>query len=355
MQSLNRTSKNLLDFSREEMRSFITGIGIEAYRSDQIFKGLYSQRHSDFTQFTTLSKQLRSTLNEAVHMRSFTLQDETRSPKDRTTKYLWRLADGLLIESVIIYEGKRITFCISSQVGCALDCKFCATGKMGFLRNLSSGEIVEQVLLMMEKAEGKPTNIVFMGMGEPMLNLRNVIKASDILADPEGLCFARKKITISTSGIASGIRKFADSGAPYSLAVSLNAVFEEKRRMLMPVSNQFPLDELKEAIQYYVSKTGRRVSFEYILIAGINDTKADAERLVKFTNQFPCKINLIPCNSNDPAFPPPSQEHVIWFSDYIDQRRRTVTVRLRKGWEIQAACGQLYTVNSAVKGAKISV
>ena len=142
MQSLNRTTTNLLDLSREELQRFVTGIGVETYRADQIFKGLYSQRHSDFTQFTTLSKQLRSTLSEAVHMRSFTLQDETRSPKDKTTKYLWRLADGLLIESVIIYEGKRITFCISSQVGCALDCKFCATGKMGFLRNLSSGEIL---------------------------------------------------------------------------------------------------------------------------------------------------------------------------------------------------------------------
>jgi len=354
MQLINRSLINLLDFSREELQQFVDKQGVERYRADQIFKAIYSQLHSGFDNFTTLSKQLRTQLLNETRIRSFTLQDETRSLKDKTTKFLWRLSDGLMIESVIIYEGKRITFCISSQVGCALDCKFCATGKMGFLRNLSSGEIIEQVILMMEKTEGKPTNIVFMGMGEPMLNLRNVIKAADILADSDGLCFARKKITISTSGIANGIRKFADSDAPYSLAVSLNAVFEDKRREIMPISNQYPLEDLREAIRYYVKKTARRVSFEYILIAGKNDTKEDADRLIKFTAQFPSKINLIPCNSNDPEFPPPAKEHVTWFSDYLDRQKRTVTVRLRKGWEIQAACGQLYTENSAVKGAKIS-
>jgi 23S rRNA (adenine2503-C2)-methyltransferase len=207
---------------------------------------------------------------------------------------------------------------------------------------------------MMEKAAGKPTNVVFMGMGEPMLNLRGVIKAADILADPDGLCFARKKITISTSGVAPGIRKFADSGAPYSLAISLNSVFEEKRREIMPVSNQYPLSDLSEAIQYYINKTARRISFEYILIAGRNDTREDADRLIRFTAPFPCKINLIPCNSTDDEYPPPARDHILWFHEYLNSRKRTVTVRLRKGWEIQAACGQLYTENSNIKGARIS-
>ena len=347
MQSINQVRKNLLDLSRQELQQFIDEMGIERYRSEQIFKGIYSQLYPDFSHFSTLSKDLRSRLTDQSALRTLVLQDETRSARDNTTKYLWRLDDGLLIESVIIYEGKRITFCISSQVGCALDCKFCATGKMGFLRNLTSGEIVEQVVLMMEKVAGKPTNVVFMGMGEPMLNLRSVIKAADILADPDGLCFARKKITISTSGVAPGIRKFADSGAPYSLAVSLNAVFEEKRREIMPVSNQYPLSDLSKAIQYYIKKAGRRVSFEYILIAGVNDTREDAERLIKFTAPFPC-------NSTDPEYPPPARDHILWFHEYLNSRQRTVTVRLRKGWEIQAACGQLYTRNSDIEGVRIS-
>ncbi len=354
MQSINPSKINLLDYSRDELRQFINELGEENYRADQIFKGIYAQLLPDFNPLSTLSKQLRSRLAANVAIRTFTLQDESRSTKDKTAKFLWRLHDGLLIESVIIYENRRITFCISSQVGCALDCKFCATGRMGFLRNLSSGEIVEQVLLMKERTEGKPTNIVFMGMGEPMLNLRNILKAAYIIADPDGLAFARRKITISTSGITGGIRKFADSGAPFSLAVSLNAAFEEKRRQIMPVSDKYPLAELKEAIRYYVNKTGRRISFEYILIAGLNDTREDADRLLRFTAQFPCKINLIPCNSADPVYPAPAKEHVTWFSDYINAGQRTVTVRLRKGWEIQAACGQLYTRNSEIKGAKIS-
>jgi len=354
MQSINPSKINLLDYSRAELSRYINEIGVENYRADQIFKGIYVQSLPDLNQLSTLSKQLRARLTADTAIRTFTLEAETRSKEDKTTKFLWRLNDGLLIESVIIYENRRITFCISSQVGCALDCKFCATGRMGFLRNLSSGEIVEQVLLMKERTEGKPTNIVFMGMGEPLLNLRNVLKASYILADPDGLAFARRKITISTSGITGGIRKFSDSGAPFSLAVSLNAVFEEKRRQIMPVSDKYPLTELKEAIRYYVKKTGRRISFEYILIAGLNDTKEDADRLLWFTAQFPCKINLIPCNSADPVYPAPVKEHVTWFSDYLNAGRRTVTVRLRKGWEIQAACGQLYAANNTIKGAKIA-
>jgi 23S rRNA (adenine2503-C2)-methyltransferase len=225
---------------------------------------------------------------------------------------------------------------------------------MGFLRNLSSGEIVEQVILMMERSEKPATNIVYMGMGEPLLNLKNVIKAGDILSDPEGLAFSRKKITISTSGIAPAVRKLADMNAPFSLAISLNAVFEKKRRQLMPVSENYPLDLLMENIRYYASKTGKRVTFEYILIDGLNDSKKDADQLIKLTVKIPCKINLIPCNSDDPKYPPTPNDRAKWFADYLHQRGRTSTVRLRKGWEIQAACGQLYAKNEKTIGRKIS-
>jgi 23S rRNA (adenine2503-C2)-methyltransferase len=219
---------------------------------------------------------------------------------------------------------------------------------------LSSGEIVEQVILMMEQTERPATNIVYMGMGEPLLNLRNVIKAGQILSDPEGMAFSRKKITISTSGIAPAVRKLADMNTPFSLAISLNAVFEEKRRQLMPVSEDFPLDMLIDNIRYYVSKTGKRVTFEYILIDGVNDSKKDADQLIKLTSRLPCKINLIPCNSTDPKYPPTPEDRAKWFADYLHQRGRTSTVRLRKGWEIQAACGQLYAKNEKKIGRRIT-
>jgi len=354
MQFNNHSKINILDYSRAELIDYVNLLGLEKYRADQLFRGLYQQNISSFTDLTTISKQLQKKLESLMTPRTFVLQKTTKSPHDQTTKFLWRLVDGLLIESVIIYEQKRITFCISSQVGCALDCQFCATGKMGFIRNLSTGEIVEQVLRMKSLAGGLPTNIVFMGMGEPLLNLKSVLKACYLLSDPEGLAFARKKITISTSGIAPGIRKLADLNAPFSLAISLNAVFEVKRRRLMPISARYPLEELAGAIEYYIKKLRRRVSFEYILIAGVNDTKADADKLLKFAARFPCKINLIPCNSVDPEYPPSKPDRVCWFNEYINQKQKTATTRMRKGWEIQAACGQLYAQNVNYSGVKIT-
>lgn len=354
MQTNNLNRKYLLNYSREEINHYIQDIGMEPYRALQLMNGIYVQKLSDISEMTTLSKSQRNTLNKDATLRTFKSLKTIKSVGDGTTKFLWSLNDGLKIESVIIYEGKRVTFCISSQVGCALDCKFCATGKMGFLRNLSCGEIVEQVLLMIENAEKPPTNIVYMGMGEPLLNLKNVIKAGYILSDPEGLAFSRKKITISTSGIAPAIRKLADMNAPFSLAISLNAVFEEKRRQLMPVSENYPLDILLNTIRYYVSTSGKRVTFEYILIDGINDTKKDADQLITITSKLPCKINLIPCNSEDPKFKPTPYDKAKWFSDYLHHRGRTSTVRLRKGWEIKAACGQLYAKNEKITGSKIT-
>jgi 23S rRNA (adenine2503-C2)-methyltransferase len=354
MQSDIQNKVYLLDLSFEELNTFVQQLGLEKFRGKQIFRGIYADNLVDFSRLTTISKALREELNRRATIRSFKLGKSTRSPFDGTTKFLWELPDGMKIESVIIYEGKRITYCISSQVGCALDCKFCATGKMGFLRNLSSGEIVEQVLVMKEIDQQLPSNIVFMGMGEPLLNLKNVLKACYLLSDPEGLVFTRKKITISTSGIVTAIRNLADWSTPFSLAVSLNAVFQEKRVRLMPVASLYPLSELEEAIYYYVRKLRRRVTFEYILIHGINDAKPDADRLLKFTARIPCKINLIPCNSTDPEFQPPASERINWFRDYLDEHRRTVTVRLRKGWDIQAACGQLYSQHATRIGTKIA-
>jgi len=353
MQFYNRDKIYLLDHSRNELIGFIQNLGLEKYRAQQVFRGIYIQLLPDFKHLTTISKKLREQLDSTAILRSLKLIKTKKSPLDHTVKFLWQLADGKSIESVIIYEGKRITFCISSQVGCALDCKFCATGRMGFLRNLTAGEIVEQVILMKQNTQNLTTNIVFMGMGEPLLNTKNVLKACDIISDPEGLAFARKKITISTSGIIPGIRKLADIKAPFSLAISLNTVFEETRRELMPISKKYPLEKLLPAIGYYTSRTKRRITFEYILFAGLNDTIRDAQQLLKFTTGIPCKINLIPCNIDDPNFPPPAPEKLRWFHEYLNKHNRTVTTRLRKGWDIQAACGQLNAHYAQGTGVKI--
>jgi len=355
IESAYTMQKNILDLTRAGLEAYIVDAGMERYRLDQLITGIYARSYESFEQFSNLPKSFKSMLENDFTLRSFKLADQIQSPHDHTTKFLWTLQDGMKIESVIIYEGKRVTFCISSQVGCALDCKFCATGKMGFLRNLTVGEIVEQVLLMRSKSLLPPTNIVFMGMGEPMLNYEAVLAAADCLADPAGLSFNRKKITISTSGIIKGIQRLADEDRPYSLAISLNSVRQDMRQSIMPISKKYPLKELLDAAQYYYNKVKRRITLEYILIAGLTDSEADARELLKITRQFGCKINLIPCNSDDPNYQPPAPEVVENFHRIINESPRTVTVRNRKGWDIQAACGQLYAENKTRRKPAIHI
>jgi len=339
--------QNLLNLSRDEMRDAILELDLPRYRSDQIFTGIYAKEWKSFSQFSTLPKTLRVYLENQYDLNTLTQIDQIESEIDGTTKFLWQLTDGMKIESVIIYEGKRVTFCISSQVGCALGCKFCATGKMGILRNLSAGEIVGQVLLMKEKAKTPATNIVYMGMGEPMNNYDQVIKAAEIISDPEGLCFSRKRITISTSGILPGIFRMADENSPFSLAISLNATTQETRTEIMPVTKKYDLNALMDAARYYVKKSRKRITFEYILIDNFNSSLEDAKRLVQLTHGLRCKINVIPSNSDDTQYAPPAKDQVLAFDRYLNEHHRTVTVRMRKGWEIQAACGQLYARNAS--------
>jgi len=339
--------KNIYDFTEITLEQELDKLGEPAYRANQIFKGLYSSNWKKFSDFTNLPKVFRQELETHFCIENLKNIDTIRSKTDGTSKFLWQLPDEKKIESVIIYEGERVTFCISSQVGCALDCKFCATGKMGIIRDLSPGEIIEQVLIMKDKSEKPPTNIVFMGMGEPMLNYEAVMQAADTFSHPEGLCFSRKKITISTSGIIKNIYRMADENSPYSLAISLNSVSQEVRQKVMPVSKKYPIDDLLSAARYYTDKTGKRITFEYVLIDGINSTEEDARKLVKLTKGIPCKINVIPCNSDDPLYRPPSWEQVENFDQLVNASNRTITIRNRKGWEIKAACGQLYTENES--------
>ncbi len=337
--------ENILNLDETQLSDYLQLLDQPRYRTRQIMKGIYVKNYEEFSRFSDLPKALRAELDTTFLLRSFTLEDQIVSPKDDTTKFLWKLNDGMMIESVIIYEGKRTTFCISSQVGCALDCKFCATGRMGLLRNLTSGEIVEQVLLMKKLSRQPVTNIVFMGMGEPLLNYDAVIRAADLISDPEGLCISRKKITISTSGIVKNIRRLADEQQPYSLAISLNAVDQTTRERIMPIARKYPLGELLEAARYYTRKTGKRITFEYVLMDGLNSGEQDAHRLLKITRGIPSKINIIPCNSDDPLYAPPPDEKVLAFDQIVNGAERTITVRNRKGWDIQAACGQLYAGN----------
>ena len=345
--------KNLLDYSKDEITAIFESIDEPAYRAEQLFVGIYAHSYDDFSLFSNLSKALRAKLASEYELRSFRLVDQWESPQDGTTKLLWQLKDGLKIESVIIYEGKRVTFCISSQVGCALDCKFCETGKMGFLRNLSLAEIVEQVIRMKELAVSKPTNIVFMGMGEPLLNYDTVMKAADIFADSQGLSFSRKRITISTAGIPQKIYQMADEGRPYSLAISINAPTQEIRKKIMPISQKYSLNQLMHAIRYYSNVTAKRVTFEYVMIKGINVSENHAKLFLKLTKRIPSKINAIACNSDDPAYPAPSDEEIAAFEKIILDANRTIMIRSRKGSEIQAACGQLYAANEE-EGKKVS-
>jgi len=348
-------SSYLLNVTPAQIQEYLEQTGQPKYRLTQILKGVYVKNYDSFEQFSDLPKGLRNQLAADFHLRSFELVETFKSRLDGTTKFLWRLQDGLKIESVIIYETKRVTYCISSQVGCPLDCKFCATGKMGLLRNLTAGEIIEQVMQMKAHSERPPTNIVFMGMGEPMLNYEQVMYAADVLSDPQGLGFNRKKITISTAGIAKNIRRMADEQRPYSLAISLNAVTQEVREKIMPIAKKYPLSELLEAAQYYVKTTGRRVTFEYVLMDGLNASAQDARALVKLTHGIPCKINVIPCNSDDARYQPPPDEVVADFDRAVHNGRRTITIRNRKGWEIQAACGQLYAANQKKVRQRLTV
>ncbi|MGD9897526.1 MAG: 23S rRNA (adenine(2503)-C(2))-methyltransferase RlmN [Calditrichaceae bacterium] len=345
--------QHILDFTEQELEDYMSEIDQPRYRANQIYKGIYSKNWQDFIEFSTLPKSFRELLRNQFSLRTFSLIDEIKSKKDGTTKYLWKLSDGMKIESVIIYEGKRVTFCISSQIGCPLDCKFCATGKMGLLRNLTSGEIIEQVIQMKERSLYPPTNIVFMGMGEPMLNYDAVIKSADIMSDPEGMAFSRKRITISTSGIIPAIYRMADENQPYSLAISLNSVKDIIREQIMPISKKYPLEKLLDAARYYNQNTKKRVTFEYVLIDGLNSSEEDAQLLVQLTQGITCKINIIPCNSDDPQFKPPTDEQIKRFDILVNDNHRTITIRRRKGWEIQAACGQLYAENERKK--RISV
>jgi 23S rRNA (adenine2503-C2)-methyltransferase len=355
--------KNLKELDLPELQNFVEELGEKKYRAAQLYGWLYGKAAQSFDEMTDISKEFRNVLASVASISNLQLVTKSIS-EDGTIKFLFCLEDGLAIESVLIppakkksEEDKRLTLCISTQVGCPLDCKFCATGAMGFVRNLTSGEIIDQVIQVQRKSTKRITNLVYMGMGEPLLNYENVMKSIDIINDGRGLNIGARHITISTAGLADKIRKLADEKRPVKLALSLHSLDNEKRAKLMPITKKFPVDTIIEALDYYYQKKRSRPTFEYILFDGFNDTPADIKAFAKLSKRIPCKVNLIPFHSISFIHPsgvgaslkPTPAQHIEEFAKALREADITVMVRSSFGQDIQAACGQLAVIESKVK------
>jgi len=336
---------NLLDLDRGELESLLESVGQPHYRANQIWQWLYKQLVTDIQDMTSLPKALRAELEEVTVLDTPRVLATQESLTGETRKDLLEMHDGEQVEVVLMRYIERRTVCVSTQVGCAIGCRFCATGQMGFQRNLSSGEIVAQVLHFERvlRAQGqRVTNVVFMGMGEPLLNYDNTLAAITRLMDPDGLQMGQRRMTLSTAGISTAIRRFAKEKLQVNLAVSLHAATDELRAELMPVDQRHGLDALFAAVHEYIKRTNRQVTFEWALIDGVNDTPEQAAALAARIAGMLVHVNLIPLNPTD-GYPgqPSSEEHVAAFTDILDRRHIPYTLRLRRGGDIQAGCGQL--------------
>jgi len=341
----SKTIQSIYDFSFEELQQYILDIGESAYRAQQIWRGLYCDLFTDWENFSTLSKQLRNILKSGLIFHNLVPVKTISSPDNSTQKNLFHLPDGSPVESVLMYDEKRITICLSTQSGCAMGCTFCATGKLGLLKNLTSGEIVEQVIYHARQLRTKGqsiTNIVFMGMGEPFNNYESLLSSINILKDGRGLKIGSRRITVSTIGIIPYILRFAEKEPQVNLAISLHAPNDALRSFLVPINKRYPITELISECHAYIQKTHRRISFEYVLIDGINDSMEDARQLSMLLKGLLCHINLIPLNPiNGSVQKPPNWNSVISFCRLLENNNLTTTIRKSMGSEINAACGQL--------------
>jgi 23S rRNA (adenine2503-C2)-methyltransferase len=335
----------LTDLAYDELQSWVAQQGEPAFRARQIFEWVYRSLAPDFAAMTNLSLALRQKLADLAIVQSLTAVDSATSAEGLTTKALLKLRDGETIESVLMrYEGRQ-SVCISSQVGCALGCPFCATGQSGFQRNLSPGEIVEQVLYFARQLQTQDlpvTNVVLMGMGEPLANYDATWKAIRILNDARGFKLGARRFTISTAGMVPGIQRMAQEKLEVGLAVSLHAANDALRNRLVPLNKRYPLTEIIAACREYVEQTGRRVSFEYALIQGVNDDPQRARELVQLVRGLLCHVNLIPLNPTaDCDYRPASRDRIMAFRRELNEAGIPNTVRLGRGMDIQAGCGQL--------------
>ncbi len=337
---------NLYDLDFDQLTSFVEDkLGEKKYRAKQIWEWMYTAFVTEFDQMTNLSKGLRLKLAQLATLGVLDVALMQHSNDKQTTKYLFRLADGQLIETVLMYYDNRITACISTQAGCAMGCVFCATGQMGFFRNLSSGEIVEQVVYLnqcLKEFGHRLTNVVMMGMGEPLHNYANTIAALDRITDADGINLGARKVTISTVGLIPAIRRYADEQRQTPLAISLHAATDLERSALLPINKRWSIGDLIDACHYYLDKTGRRLTFEWALISGENDTLEQATALGQLLEGMLCHVNLIPLNPTGGfSGGPSSRERTEAFCDRLAEYGVSSTVRVRRGIDIQAGCGQL--------------
>ena len=338
----------------EQLRHLAVEMGEPAYRGDQLFAWVHGRGETRLESMSNLPLRLRRSLAEAgARVTRLQLLERRDSDTGMAVKFIFGDGEGAQFESVLILDGRRRTLCLSSQVGCPLDCSFCATGRMGFVRNLTAAQIVDQLLQVHAAAAaeglGRITNVVMMGMGEPLLNYDAVTTALRLIQRPGGASVGGRRITVSTAGYLPGIRRLAEDDLNVGLAISLNATTDEVREGLMPINRKWTIADLLEAARYYFHRQGRRVTFEYVLLRGVTDTEEDAARLAELTAGVPCKINLIPYNElapgdpEAPVFHRPGRKRIEAFRRRLESRtKRTVRLRESRGRDIDAACGQLY-------------
>ena len=329
--------------NHEELQTLCIKAGESKFRGGQLFEWLYRHGISSFDSMLNINKSFREHLNEHFILHTLTVENSLPSKEDKSVKILFRTQDDHFIETVSMAENNRHTVCLSSQAGCVLDCHFCATGKLGLKRNLSTGEIVDQLIYVRENTDQPITNVVFMGMGEPFHNYDNVLNASDIFHSPKGFNLASTRITISTAGLLPQINKYIKEKRRYKLAISLNASNDKVRTEIMPINKKWSINDLIKSGKEYSNQKKRLIMFEYVLLKGINDSEEDALELARLLQGIPCKINLIPYNEIEGKYQRPDEATITKFSEilhnYRDEYR--VLVRWSKGQDIAAGCGQL--------------
>ncbi len=341
--TINKTTNkiNLKDLTQNELEEYIISIGEKKFRAGQIYKWL-CEGITDFDEMTNISKSLREKLSQYCTLGNLTIEKKFVSRLDGTRRYLLKLNDGNYIESVLMKYHHGYSICISSQVGCAMGCKFCASTKNGKIRNLTSGEIIDQLITVQRDIGERISNIVMMGVGEPFDNFDNVVRFINNVNNPSGLGIGQRHITVSTCGLVNRIYELADMKMQITLAISLHASDNEARSRIMPVNNKFGIEKLIDACRYYMDKTGRRITFEYTLIQGVNDYDDNAKALAKLLKGMLCHVNLIPVNSVEgTGFSAGSAESIERFRSIIEKYGISATVRREMGSDISAACGQL--------------
>ena len=344
------TKRNIRALSQEELIAFFLEKGEKKFRANQVFDWVWKKSFTSFDNMSNISKDTREILNKHFYFNKLII-DSKQISNDRTIKCGFKLYDGSIVEGVLIPTKKRMTACISSQVGCSLACAFCATGKLKRMRNLTYDEIYDQVVEINNLAKeyyDKPlTNIVYMGMGEPLLNYKNTLESINKITSDEGLGMASRRITVSTAGIAKMIMKLGDDGVKFNLALSLHSANDEARNKMMEINQQNSLESLAQALKYYYDKTGNRVTYEYILFKGQNDSLKDAQELVDFCQHVPCKVNIIEYNSIDDGddFERTDDQTADKFENYLEKNGVPASIRRSRGKDIDAACGQLANKN----------